>query len=175
MVLLMAGHDATGAMLGGIIEWLSHDKDLFDRLRNRPEDFPRAFEEFMRFIPAGLAGTRTRIAYDDVQIGDVLIKKGDSVLPIVHAANFDPAVFPDPMSFDLEREPSIPHVGFGHGAHACVGQQLARMQIDVAIKAILRRYSSLTNTNTDPDWASGRLLRGPKKLQVSYSKAEAGS
>lgn len=172
MVLLMAGHDATGAMLAGIIEWLSHDKPLYDRLRANPASFPRAFDELVRFIPAGLAGTRTRIAYEDVQVGDVLIRKGESVLPIVHAANFDPEVFPDPMRLDLDRENTTPHVAFGHGAHACVGQQLARMQIDVAMQAIFRRYETLTNTNTDPDWAEHRLLRGPKKVEVVYTKAE---
>lgn len=172
MVLLMAGHDATAAMLGGTLEWLSHGPELYARLRADPDSFPRAFEEFLRFIPAGLAGTRTRIALEDVDLDGVTIRKGESVLAIVHAANFDDAVYPDPDRLDVDRPVGEPHVAFGHGPHACVGQQLARMEIQVAVKAVLARYPSFTNTDTDPDWATRRLLRGPASVNVRWTREE---
>lgn len=172
MVLLMAGHDATAAMLGGILEWLSHDAQLFERLRRSPEDFKPMFEEFLRFIPAGLAGTRTRIALEDVQLGDVLIRQGESVLAVVHAANFDESVFPDPADFQADRNLAQPQVAFGHGPHACAGQQLARMEIVAAVQAILRRYKTFENVDQSADWAEHRMLRGPHRVDVKWEKAD---
>jgi nocardicin N-oxygenase len=96
--------------------------------------------------------------------------KGESVLPIVHAANFDEQAFSAADTLDLGRVADNPHVGFGYGAHACVGQQLARMEIDVAVQAVLRRWSALEHTDTAPDWYEHRLLRGPKSIEVSWTK-----
>ena len=175
VILLLGAHDATSAMLGGIIEWLSHDRALYQQIRNDPQSFPRAFEEFVRFIPAGLAGTRSRIALEDVQVGEVLVKKGEAVLPIVHAANFDESAFENADLLDLDRQPTAPHLAFGFGPHACVGLQLARMEIDVAIRALVRRFTSIENMNTNPRWFDERLLRGPKEIRVAWEKAEVSN
>jgi nocardicin N-oxygenase len=170
-VMLSAGHSATSSILGGILEWMVNDPVVFERIRSEPERMPVFLEEFLRLLPAGLAGTRTRIALEDVQVGDVLVRKGEGVLPIVHAANFDEAVFSDADELDLDRVMSHPHVGFGHGPHACVGLQLARVEITVAIQAIVRRFASMAPADPDPDWKTKRLLRGPKRLSATWTLA----
>ncbi|GAA4554506.1 cytochrome P450 [Pseudonocardia xishanensis] len=167
VVLLIAGHDATAAILGGILRWLVHQPHTYASLRDEPEMIPKAFEEFVRFLPAGLAGTRSRIAMEDVTIGDVTIAAGEAVLPIVHAANFDESEFAHAGELDLNRSAS-PHVAFGHGAHSCVGSQLARVEIDVAVRATLQRFERLVAVDPDPEWRQQILLRGPKSIPVTW-------
>lgn len=168
VALLLAGHDATSAILGGSIEWLIHNPEVLQQVRVQPDFFPSLFDELMRFLPAGLAGTRSRIALEDVTIGDTLVRAGEAVLPIVHAANYDENVFPDPEQVIVGRPMDRPHVGFGYGAHSCVGRQLATMEIDVAITRLLARFPDLKPMQDKPDWSSGRLLRGPKKIEVTW-------
>jgi cytochrome P450 len=90
----------------------------------------------------------------------------------VHAANFDESVYESADRLDLDRPAGQPHVGFGHGPHACVGLQLARVQIDVAIRAVVRRFASMTPAEPDPGWKANRLLRGPKRLMVDWTLAD---
>ena len=170
-LLLLAGHDATASTLGGILEWLAHSPELYARLRSEPEKFPAYLEEFLRFIPAGLAGTRSRIALEDVMVGSQLVRKGEAVLPIVHAANFDYRAFQNPLELDLEAQRENLHVGFGYGPHGCLGMQLARMEIDEAIRAVMRRYSSIESLDPHEDWDDRRLLRGPESILVKLTRA----
>jgi len=174
-VMLSAGHSATSSILGGILEWMVHDPEVYRRVRSEPNRVPVFLEEFLRLLPAGLAGTRTRIALEDVQIGDVLVRKGEGVLPIVHAANFDETAYAAAAVLDLDRQLTRPHVAFGYGPHACVGLQLARVEITVAIQAIVRRFASMAPAEPDPDWKSKRLLRGPKRLMATWEPAEPES
>jgi cytochrome P450 len=171
-IMLTAGHSATASILGGMLEWMVYEPTVYKRVRSDPSKTPVYLEEFLRYLPAGLAGTRTRIALEDVQVGDVLVRKGEGVLPIVHAANFDESVYESADRLDLDRPAGQPHVGFGHGPHACVGLQLARVQIDVAIQAVVRRFASMTPAEPDPDWKANRLLRGPKRLMVDWTLAD---
>lgn len=164
--LLTAGHDATASMLGGILYWLAHDQEMYQRLRDNREELSRAIEEFLRFIPAG-TGTRVRIAYEDVEIGGVTVRKGDGIHPTVHPANFDDRVYTDPLNLDIARD-DAPHLRFGYGPHACPGSQLARMELHVAVSAVLDRFPRLEVVDPQDDWRENILMRGPRSLHVTW-------
>jgi len=122
----------------------------------------------VRILPAGLAGTKSRIALEDVQVGTVTVRAGEVVLPIVHSANYDERVFDDPARLDFFREGEPPHVGFGFGPHGCAGQQLARMEIGAAVRAVVERYERFDAVDDRVDWHSTVLLRGPVDLNVRW-------
>ena len=166
VMLLLVGHDATSAILSGILYWLIHQPQTYQRLRDQPDTIPRAFEEFVRFLPAGF-DSRSRIAMEDVTIGGITIAAGEAVLPILHSANFDETAFENAAELDLDREPRN-HVGFGYGPHLCAGSQLARVEIDVAMRAILQRFERLEAATPDPRWREQILLRGPKSMPVTW-------
>ena len=165
-VLLFAGHDATSAILGGALQWLVHSPDLYALVRERRDDLRTVVEEFLRVLPAGI-GTRSRIANEDVELGGVVIRAGEAVIPLVHTANFDERVFDEPQEirFDGSRGPNV---RFGHGIHACLGQQLARMEIEVALRALVDRFPRLSPVEPDEHWREKTLLRGPKSVRVTW-------
>lgn len=167
MVMLLAGHDATSAILGGALRWLAHDLETRDILVKEPHRIGKAVEEFIRFLPAGLAGTRTRVAMEDIELGGVLIRADDAVLPIVHSANFDEGAFAHGDAFDISRE-GPNHVGFGFGIHNCVGAQIARTQIELAIRRLLERFPNMRAADPRPDWREHILLRGPKSIKIIW-------
>lgn len=171
--LLTAGHDATASILGGILYWLVHDPDLYAYLRDNRDKLPRAIEEFLRVIPAG-TGTRVRIAYEDVEIGGVTVKKGDGIHPTVHPANFDERVYTDPLDLIVDRD-ETPHLRFGFGPHGCPGSQLARMELQVAISAIFDRFPRLWAVDPSDGWREEVLMRGPRSVHVAWDADEARS
>ncbi|GED96242.1 cytochrome P450 [Gordonia crocea] len=169
--LLAAGHDATATMLNGIMEWLSYEPELFERLRTDEEVFPRALEEMFRCITVGIGIPRGRIALEDVWLDDVLIKEGDAIGGNLLAAHGDPEVYPNPDELDIDRESPRPHLAFGFGQHACAGASLARMEITAVLKTLLARYRTFTNVTPRQDWRSRRLLKGPTELTVAWTRA----
>lgn len=169
-VLLTAGHDSTGSVINCCVNWLIHNPDDFARLRAEPDLVPRAVDEFLRLMPVGVPATRTRVALEDVQVGDVLVRKDESVLAIPHAGNIDPAVYACPRTFDLDREETVPHIAFGHGAHFCIGAQLARMDIEMVLRGLTERFATLEPYEYDPDWRIRSLARGPRTMPVRWTK-----
>ncbi|GAA1466566.1 cytochrome P450 [Microbacterium thalassium] len=171
MTLLAAGHDATGSMLNGMLEWLSYEPELFTRLRNEPEALPRATEELLRCVSVGVGIARGRIATEDMELGGVHIKAGDAVGGNFQAAHHDPAAYPNPDVLDIDRVDPKPHMAFGYGPHACVGAQLARMEINLALKAVLGRYKTFTNVEPAEGWRERRLMKGTPQLIVNWERA----
>ncbi|MFI9401229.1 cytochrome P450 [Nocardia sp. NPDC052316] len=139
-LLLGAGLDTTTNMLAlGTFALLSHPDQLAE-LRARPELADRTVEELMRFL--SIVHTTSRTAVEDVELDGQLIKAGETVALSTQAANRDPARFDDPDTFDIRRN-AVGHVGFGHGIHQCLGQQLARVEMRVALPALVRRFPTL--------------------------------
>ncbi|MBE1586981.1 cytochrome P450 [Nonomuraea angiospora] len=139
-LLTGAGFDTTANMIAiGAYALLSHP-DQLDVLRAEPDLTTNAVEELLRYLSV-IPGT-VRAALEDVEIGGRLIKTGQSVTVSVPAANRDPKRFPDPDTLDLRR-PTAGHVAFGHGIHQCLGQQLARVEMQVAIPALFDRFPTL--------------------------------
>ncbi|OXM61993.1 MULTISPECIES: cytochrome P450 [Amycolatopsis] len=138
--LLGAGLDTTANMIAlGTFALLSHPAQLA-ALRDDPGLVDSAVEELLRYLT--IAHTGVRAALEDVELDGQVIKAGESVTIAAHAANRDPERFPDPDTLDLRRH-AAGHLAFGHGIHQCLGQQLARVEMRVAIPALVTRFPTL--------------------------------
>ncbi|GAB3894471.1 hypothetical protein GCM10027612_45810 [Microbispora bryophytorum subsp. camponoti] len=164
--LLLAGDETTVNLIGnGVLELLRHPREL-ERLRVRPELIGSMVEEALRYNgPVG--HSRPLYALAGVEIGGSVIPRGDIVVPVLLAANRDPAVFPRPDVFDIGRSPNR-HLGFGHGAHFCLGAALARMLAAAAIGALLRGFPeiALAVDPADLEWTPDLFLHGVRRLPL---------
>jgi cytochrome P450 len=167
--LLIAGHETTASQIPNFVYVLLTHPDECARLRAEPELVPRAVEELLRYIPLGAAAAFPRYATEDVELSGVLVRAGEPVLAVMASANRDGEVFPDPDTLDLTREEN-PHVGFGHGVHHCLGAPLARLELQVALGALLRRLPGLSFAVPEDElpWKSGMLVRGLTSLPVTW-------
>jgi cytochrome P450 len=140
-LLLIAGHETTANMLGlGTLTLLQHPGQLA-ALRADPTLFTGAVEELLRYLSIIQFGL-LRVATEDVEVGGRRILAGDPVVVAVMTADRDPARFADPDTLDVTRGYS-PHLAFGHGVHQCLGQQLARVELKVGLRALLERFPTL--------------------------------
>ncbi|MFR9727707.1 cytochrome P450 [Saccharopolyspora sp. MS10] len=170
--ILVAGHETTATQIPNFVYALLRHPDQLARLRADLGLVPRAVEELMRYIPLGNGAGIARYATEDVELGGVTVRAGEPVLPSTASANRDPAVYSDPDALDLLREePS--HVGFGHGAHHCLGAPLARMELQVALDVLLRRLPDLRLALGEEgvEWKDGLSTRGPERMPVSWARA----
>ncbi|WP_394617179.1 cytochrome P450 [Lentzea sp. JNUCC 0626] len=142
LLLLLAGHETTANMLGiGTFALLQHP-DQLKILRDEPEVIDNTVEELMRYLSILQVGPM-RTATEDVEIDGHLIKAGDTVLMHLPAANRDADRFPgNPDELDLRR-PATGHVGFGHGIHQCLGQQLSRIEMKSAFAKLFQEFPDL--------------------------------
>jgi len=141
LLLLLAGYETTANMISLGVLLLLREEELTAKLRAKPELTPRYVNEMLRyFTVAELATCRTALA--DIEIGGVLIKAGEGVIPLGLAADHDPEVFPDPGRFDPFRE-GPRHLAFGHGPHQCLGSHLARLELETVFAALPRRLPAL--------------------------------
>ncbi|MCB0991161.1 MAG: cytochrome P450 [Acidimicrobiales bacterium] len=168
-LMLVAGIDTTWSTIGSAIWHLAHNPEDLKRLVDDPELIPLAVEEFLR---AYSAVTMARIANYDTTIGDHEVKEGDRVLLTFPAANRDPEMFEDPEKVIIDR-PVNRHIAFGAGKHRCLGSNLARLEIQVAIEEFIKMIPEFTLE--DPDavtWAGGQV-RGPRNLPVAFDPRPA--
>jgi len=166
ITLLVAGHETTANMLANSVVTLLDHPEAWKSLCEDPSKLPNAIEELLRFIPLGSAAGFTRIATEDVQVGTTQVKEGDAVLVVLSSANRDASVYPNSDELDLEREVGQ-HLQFGHGIHFCLGSQLARMELHVALAALLRRMPDLRLTEP-VEFRKGSLVRSPLRLAVAW-------
>jgi cytochrome P450 len=135
--ILNAGHETTTNLIGNALEALLRFPDQRDRLLAEPDLIRGAVEEFLRFESSNQLGNR--VATTATTIGGVPVAAGTYVTLCIGAANRDPAVFADPDSLDLGREPNR-HLAFGLGVHQCAGLTLARLEARVAIQRFVMRF-----------------------------------
>ncbi|MDX3663011.1 cytochrome P450 [Streptomyces sp. ID05-26A] len=166
ITLLVAGHETTANMLSNSVVTLFEHPEAMKSLQDDPQKLPNAIEELLRFIPLGSGAGFTRIATEDVQVGNALVKEGDAVLVVVSSANRDEAMYANSAELDVEREVGQ-HMQFGHGIHFCLGSQLARMELQVALGALLHRMPGLRLAEP-VEFRKGSLVRGPVKLVVAW-------
>ncbi|MFF9011583.1 cytochrome P450 [Streptomyces sp. NPDC014870] len=147
---------------------LTHPEHLA-RLRAEPELLPQAVDELLRYIPHRNAVGLSRIALEDVEVGGVLIPAGDPVYVSYLTANRDPEVFPEPERLDFDRGYN-PHVAFGHGPHYCPGSQLARIESEILLDTLWKRFPGLRLAvpEEEIEWQRGALIRGPETLPVTW-------
>jgi cytochrome P450 len=169
ITLLTAGHETTASQIPNMVFALLQHPAALQAVRDKPELVPAAVEELMRWIPLGAAATFARYPSEDVEVGGVLVRAGEPVLASLIAANRDPSVFTDPDEIDFTRT-ELPHLGFGHGVHHCLGAPLARMELQVALSTLLRRLPGLRLAVPEADlpWKTGMLVRAPLRLPVAW-------
>jgi cytochrome P450 len=140
LILLAAGFDTTANMLAlGAFALLRHPEQLA-ALRADPGLADNAIEELLRYL--SVAKTFMRVALEDVELGGRTVAAGSTVVLSLNTANRDPERFTDPHALDLRRRQSG-HLAFGHGIHMCLGQQLARVEMRVALPALFERFPTL--------------------------------
>lgn len=163
VLLYVAGHETTVNLIGnGLLALLRHP-EARRRLQEDPGLLGGAIEELLRYD--GPVQRTGRMAASDTEIGGVPIAAGSLVLGLLGAANRDPARFAEPDRLDLRRaEPR--HLAFGSGIHYCLGAPLARLEAQVAIGTVLRRFPALTLAVECPVWRPSSTLRGLDTLPV---------
>lgn len=139
-MLLGAGFETTANLLSLGTLCLLRNPEQLAAWRADPGLTDNAVEELLRYL--SIAPGTVRAALEDVEVEGELIRAGESVTVSISAGNRDPRHFPDPDVLDLRRK-TAGHLGFGHGVHQCLGQQLARVEMRVALPALLERFSSL--------------------------------
>ncbi|MGW6727090.1 cytochrome P450 [Nocardia sp. NPDC055029] len=140
-LLLDAGFLTTVNMLGNGIALLTRHPDQLEMLMERPELWPGAVEEILRYDgPIRITG---RIASSDIDIADQHVEYGSFVLLLLAGANKDPTVFAEPERFDVTRPNAAEHLSFSGGVHSCLGSSLARMEGTIALRALFERYPDL--------------------------------
>ncbi len=146
VLLIVAGHETTVNLIANSVLALHRNPDQRARLERAlaagdERAMPRAVEELLRY-DGSVERALVRWAAEDVEIAGKRIPRGDGVILILGSANHDPQRFDHPERLDLERDPN-PHLGFGKGAHYCLGAPLARLEADVALTTLLRRLPGL--------------------------------
>jgi cytochrome P450 len=140
-LLLVAGHETTANMISlGTLALLDNPETLA-AIREDPGKTLGAVEELLRYFTI-TDFAAVRLALEDIEIGGVTIKAGEGVVALGNAANRDPEAFPDPDALDIERG-GRHHVAFGFGAHQCLGQNLARMELQIVFDTLFRRVPGL--------------------------------
>jgi cytochrome P450 len=160
--LLNAGHETTTNLIGNGLHALMEHRDQLDRLAADASLLPTAVEELLRWESPLQLNNRRALA--EIELGDARIPAGDFVTLAIGAANRDPAAFDRPERLDLGRKPNH-HLAFGHGAHACSGMNVARLEARIAIGRLLARYPRITLAGGPVRDARVRF-RGFKRLPV---------
>jgi len=143
VVLLVAGHETTANFSGLAIAHLLRQPEQLAKFIAHPDEAARAVEEIMRYLIGLTAGGGLiRRALEDVEIGGQLIRAGEWVVAGMAAANIDPQLCPHAEQLDLDRGP-VPHVAFGYGPHACLGQNLARAELEIMLVSLFSRFPNL--------------------------------
>jgi hypothetical protein len=140
-LLVDAGFESTATQIAIAILLLLRHPDQLATLRADPTRIGHAVEEILRYATIDHYGRR-RVATEDIEVGGQLIRAGEEVVSSHSIANRDPKVFPNPGEFDIHRE-ARHHLAFSFGPHQCLGQPLARLELEVALEAVLRRMPDL--------------------------------
>ncbi|MFJ9122163.1 cytochrome P450 [Streptomyces sp. NPDC102394] len=166
-ILLIAGHETTANMISlGTFTLLQHPEKLAE-LRADPELMPQAVEELMRML--SIADGLLRRATEDIQVGDTTIRTGDGVLFSTSVINRDEDVYPDADTLDWRR-PARHHVAFGFGIHQCLGQNLARAELDIALRTLFDRLPALRLAAPADEipFKPGDTIQGMLELPVTW-------
>jgi hypothetical protein len=164
-MLLFAGHETTRHLLGsGVQTLLSHPKQ-WQQLRQNPALLPGAVRELLRF-DSPVQYTGRRVTTDLVLHGQQL-RRGELVLPLIGAANRDPARYSEPDRLDITRSEGA-SLAFGSGPHVCIGAALTRIEAEMVLAQVLKRWPDLSLADATPRWGSNPAYRGLMTLPVRH-------
>jgi cytochrome P450 len=162
-LLLIAGNVTTTDLIGNGMHALLRHPEQLELLRREPERIENAVEEMLRYD--GPVTNTGRIAMRDMEMAGCPIEKGDWITVSIAGANHDPDFIDRPDEFDITRE-DIEHHAFGGGAHYCLGAPLARMEAQVGVNALLRRFPHLELADEKPPRRGIPVFRGFERLLV---------
>jgi len=165
ILLLLSGHETTRHLISSSILLLLQHPEQLQMLKKNPMLIRGALEEVLRYHSPFQVLERT--ALEDVDFESKVITKGERVLLLLGAANRDPAQFANPDRFDITRQPNR-HLSFGLGIHHCLGARLARLQAQIVLETLLKRFSSIDLQTNDVEW-HGVRFRGLKSLFIVFS------
>jgi cytochrome P450 len=165
VLLLLAGNETTTNLIGNGLLALCCFPDQQERLRQNRALIPKAIEEMLRYDPP--VQMTVRVPTVATNIGGTEVAAGSLAFILLAAANRDPAQFPRPDSFEIEREPNQ-HVSFGEGIHFCLGAPLARLEGAIAIESMLEQFPRLQLANPDAklEYRGSMALRGLRRLPL---------
>ncbi|MFD4943384.1 cytochrome P450 [Streptomyces sp. NPDC058239] len=166
-ILLVAGHETTANMISLGTFTLLQYPDQLDRLRTSEDLMPAAVEELLRFL--SIADGISRVATEDIEVGGVTIRAGEGVVLSTSVINRDEAAYPAPDELDLGRE-SRHHVAFGFGVHQCLGQNLARAELEIALRTLFDRLPQLRLAAPVDEipFKPGDTIQGMLELPVAW-------
>jgi cytochrome P450 len=169
-IMMQAGHETTANMIAlGTVALLQH-RDVFERLGQTDDQavIANAVEELMRYLTI-VHSQVDRLATEDLTIGGQLVHAGDLLVMNLPAGNWDPDFVDNPETLDIDRN-TRGHVGFGYGVHQCIGQNLARVEMQIAFATLARRLPGLQlNAALDMLQFKGESgIYGMKELPVTW-------
>lgn len=170
---LLAGALTTTMMLSHSLLFLLSDEELMGRVRADHDLIPKLLEESLRLESPSQYGQR--ICARDIELGGVPIPAGAIVLLVWGASNRDPAEFPEPAAFDLERPNGRTHFAFGYGVHSCLGAPLARIEGRISFETLLSRFDPiwLTTSASDLSHDPNPKNRGLTELRIAFKRSRS--
>lgn len=168
LLILIGGDETTRHTLSGGTEQLLRHRDQWDRLVAQPEALlPGAIEEMLRWTSP--VKNMCRILTADTTFHGTDLRAGEKIMLMFESANFDEAVFGDPEEFRIDRNPNA-HLAFGFGAHFCLGNQLARLELSMMTKRILQRLPDLRLAEgAEVPLRPANFVSGPEAMPVVFS------
>ncbi|WP_447755285.1 cytochrome P450 [Sphingopyxis fribergensis] len=163
-IVATAGHDTTSSSLAGGMGVLARDPDLLERLKADPSLIAAFVEEAIRWTTP--VKTFMRTATDDTEFAGRRIAKGDWLMLCYASGNRDEAVFEDPFAFRLDRKPNK-QLAFGYGAHVCIGQHLARLELKCLFEELLPRLKSVS-LDGEMSFTHSWFVGGPRRLPLRF-------
>jgi cytochrome P450 len=168
--LLIAGFETTIGLIGNGLTTLIRHPDELAKLRAHPELAESAVEECLRY--SGPIVASVRVTHKALTFGDYVIPADNEVIAVLASANRDPEVFEDPERFDITRytkgKDTPAHLSFGGGAHFCLGAHLARLETQIAIRALVERFDDLKLENETTEWGRS-LFRVPGSIPITFT------
>jgi cytochrome P450 family 142 subfamily A polypeptide 1 len=167
VTLLVAGNETTRNALSGAMELLIRNPEARQALIDAPEKIPDAVEEMLRLVSPVLSFART--ATEDTELGGKQIREGQKVLMLYPSGNHDEDAYESPEELRIDRRPQ--HVAFGIGAHFCLGANLARMELRIALRELLRRLPDMELVGEGPELRPNALVRACVHMPVRFTPA----
>jgi cytochrome P450 len=164
VIIATAGHDTTSSSTAGGMLALIQNPDEFRKLKANPELVPAAVDEMIRWVTPVKHFFRT--ATIDYELRGRRIKPGDFLLMCYPSGNRDEEVFDDPFAFRVDRSPNR-HLAFGYGAHLCLGQYLAKIEMRALYRELIARVAAVELAGA-PAWTEANFVSGLKRLPIRY-------
>lgn len=169
IIVTIAGGETTTKMIGNMATLLYRNPDQRSLLVASPDLMRGAIEESMRY--AGSTHMMTRTLTEDVTLHGETMRAGDTVAMVFNAANNDERKYPDPDTYNIERNIKGDHLGFGAGIHACIGAPLARLELALSIEEILKRWPQYEIDEANVKRYNNPFVSGFRSLPISFGTA----